>query len=98
MSQTVSRWYIHAEFHFVPPSPRAFMAPLPPHYRTLPDTTTSQTARAPLSSSPPMPKLQDTFAQLRAKKQIALMPFIPAGYPDLATTAACLPALEKAGA
>ncbi len=26
------------------------------------------------------------------------MPFIPAGYPDLATTAACLPELEKAGA
>ncbi|HEX8524268.1 MAG TPA: tryptophan synthase subunit alpha [Tepidisphaeraceae bacterium] len=45
-----------------------------------------------------MPKLADTFAQLRAKKQIALMPFIPAGYPDLETTAACLPALEKGGA
>jgi tryptophan synthase alpha chain len=45
-----------------------------------------------------MPKLQDTFAKLRAKKQIALMPFIPAGYPDLETTAACLPALEQAGA
>jgi tryptophan synthase alpha chain len=42
--------------------------------------------------------LRDTFAQLRSRKQIALMPFIPAGYPDLETTAACLPALEQAGA
>jgi tryptophan synthase alpha chain len=30
--------------------------------------------------------------------KIALMPFIPAGYPDLPTTAACIVALEKAGA
>jgi tryptophan synthase alpha chain len=45
-----------------------------------------------------MGRLADTFAQLRARGQIALMPFIPAGYPDLATTAACLTELEKAGA
>jgi tryptophan synthase alpha chain len=38
------------------------------------------------------------FRGLRAEKRLALMPFIPAGYPDLATTAALLPALEKAGA
>ncbi|MEO6434375.1 MAG: tryptophan synthase subunit alpha [Tepidisphaeraceae bacterium] len=42
--------------------------------------------------------LSETFAQLRQKNQIALMPFIPAGYPDLETTAKCLPALEAAGA
>ena len=39
-----------------------------------------------------------TFAELRAAKRIAMMPFIPAGYPDLETTAAALPALEAAGA
>jgi len=42
--------------------------------------------------------IADTFAQLRAKKQMAFMPFIPAGYPDLATTENVLPALERAGA
>lgn len=42
--------------------------------------------------------LSQTFASLREKRQIALMPFIPAGYPDLETTAALLPALEEAGA
>jgi tryptophan synthase alpha chain len=38
------------------------------------------------------------FERLGAKKQFAFMPFIPAGYPDLATTGALLPALENAGA
>jgi tryptophan synthase alpha chain len=42
--------------------------------------------------------LADTFQRLRSSRQIALMPFIPAGYPDLATTAAALPALEAGGA
>lgn len=45
-----------------------------------------------------MGKIDSTFAALREKRQLALMPFIPAGYPDLATTAALLPAMEKAGA
>jgi len=45
-----------------------------------------------------MPDIASTFAALRAKRQLALMPFIPAGYPDLATTAALLPVIEKAGA
>ena len=45
-----------------------------------------------------MGNIDSTFAALREKRQLALMPFIPAGYPDLATTAALLPALEKAGA
>ena len=42
--------------------------------------------------------IAQVFAELRAKKRIALMPFIPAGYPDLATTRALLPALERGGA
>jgi tryptophan synthase alpha chain len=42
--------------------------------------------------------IAQTFENLRAKKQIALMPFIPAGYPSLAATEAVLPALEAGGA
>src|SRR5262245_58438692 len=42
--------------------------------------------------------IAQTFESLRAKRQIALMPFISAGYPNLETTRATLPALEKAGA
>src|SRR6185295_20408658 len=45
-----------------------------------------------------MQRIPQTFATLRQKNHLALMPFIPAGYPDLATTAALLPALEQAGA
>src|SRR5687768_9415518 len=44
------------------------------------------------------PTIAETFAALKQKKQIAMMPFIPAGYPDLETTAAVLPALSQAGA
>src|SRR3954465_684847 len=42
--------------------------------------------------------IADTFAQLRQKKQIAFMPFVPAGYPDLQTTEKLLAAIESAGA
>src|SRR5258706_14008210 len=45
-----------------------------------------------------MGNIDSTFGALRERKQIALMPFIPAGYPDLATTAALLPGMERAGA
>jgi tryptophan synthase alpha chain len=38
------------------------------------------------------------FASLRGRGQIALMPFIPVGYPDLETTELALPALEAGGA
>ncbi len=38
------------------------------------------------------------LAAAKAAGRPALMPFIPAGYPDLASTAACIPALQKAGA
>ena len=41
--------------------------------------------------------LAQTFDGLRAKKQIAMMPFIAAGYPDIETTVATIPALEAAG-
>src|SRR3954468_12129319 len=50
------------------------------------------------AAATPRLSLADTFANLRAKKQIAMMPFIAAGYPDLETTLATLPALEQAGA
>ena len=49
-------------------------------------------------SSVPRRTIAQTFSALRASGQIALMPFLSAGYPDLATTAAILPALEAAGA
>ncbi|MDQ3438755.1 MAG: tryptophan synthase subunit alpha [Planctomycetota bacterium] len=42
--------------------------------------------------------IPDTFSDLRQQRQIAFMPFVPAGYPDLETTIATLPALEAAGA
>lgn len=42
--------------------------------------------------------IAQTFAQLRQQNRIALMPFIPAGYPSLDATAAVLPALEAGGA
>lgn len=42
--------------------------------------------------------IAQTFTCLRKTGRIGLMPFIPAGYPDLATTTAVLPELEKAGA
>lgn len=42
--------------------------------------------------------IRKTFDDLRARGRIGLVPFIPAGYPDLETTAACLPALQAGGA
>ncbi|CAN5668201.1 tryptophan synthase subunit alpha [soil metagenome] len=42
--------------------------------------------------------IQQTFQSLRAEQRIALMPFVPAGYPDLETTAACILSLQAAGA
>src|SRR4051794_19530722 len=46
-----------------------------------------------------MPRtIAETFAFLRATNDIALMPFVPAGYPDLETTNACILALQDAGA
>ena len=48
-------------------------------------------------STQPRQSISDVFAPLRQRKQIALMPFIPAGYPDLATTEVALAAIEAAG-
>jgi tryptophan synthase alpha chain len=48
--------------------------------------------------SPARRSISETFAELPKQQQIALMPFIPAGYPDLKTTAALLPAMEAGGA
>lgn len=44
------------------------------------------------------PALRDTFAKLRASGRPGLVSFIPAGYPDLDTTAASLLALQAGGA
>lgn len=44
------------------------------------------------------PSISQTFHSLRAANQIALMPFVPAGYPNLETTQACILALQDAGA
>ena len=43
-------------------------------------------------------RIDDIFSELRAEGRTALMPFVTAGYPSLATTAAIVPALEEAGA
>src|SRR5215469_5464371 len=40
----------------------------------------------------------ETFGALKTRGQIALVPFIPAAYPNLETTVACLHALEQSGA
>lgn len=42
------------------------------------------------------PSISETFAARQGR--IGLVPFVPAGYPDLETTAALLPALSDAGA
>jgi tryptophan synthase alpha chain len=45
-----------------------------------------------------MSRIAKAFADLRQRKRIALMPFIPAGYPNLDATKALIPALAAAGA
>ena len=45
-----------------------------------------------------MNRIDRIFSNLRAQGQKGLMPFLTAGDPDLATTAAMLPALQRAGA
>jgi tryptophan synthase alpha chain len=42
--------------------------------------------------------ISQVFAEHKSRGEIGLVPFIPAGYPDLPATAALLPALEQAGA
>lgn len=49
-------------------------------------------------SASPRRTIAQVFAELRHKKQLALMPFLSAGYPDLPTTAATIKAIEASGA
>jgi tryptophan synthase alpha chain len=42
--------------------------------------------------------IADTFHDFQTRGKIALIPFVPAGYPDLAATAAVIQACDKAGA
>jgi tryptophan synthase alpha chain len=42
--------------------------------------------------------IRQTFDDLRSRGHIGLMPFVPSGYPDLQTTAACLLGAERGGA
>lgn len=42
--------------------------------------------------------IRQTFDSLRTNGRIGLMPFLPAGFPDLETTVESLPALESGGA
>src|SRR5438105_2330009 len=42
--------------------------------------------------------LKEIFADLRTRKRVGVLPFIPAGYPDLNAMRQLLPALERAGA
>ncbi len=51
-----------------------------------------------MSNTKAVGKIRQSLSNLHQPGRIALMPFIPAGYPDLSTTAACIIALEKAGA
>lgn len=51
-----------------------------------------------IQTKPGLKTLKQTFDELRAKGQIGLMPFVPAGFPDLETTALALESLEQAGA
>jgi tryptophan synthase alpha chain len=50
------------------------------------------------STAPAIPRISDTFNRLRASKRIGFIPFVPAGYPDLATTQAAIRALNASGA
>lgn len=43
------------------------------------------------------PSVRQAFEALRKRGGIGLVPFIPAGYPDLKTTAACLLAAQRGG-
>jgi len=45
-----------------------------------------------------MSRIADTFTSLREKKRIAMMPFVAAGFPDLATSMNVIAELQNAGA
>jgi len=46
----------------------------------------------------PRLSIADAFAELKQRGRIGLLPFVPAGFPDLATTQAILPAMVRGGA
>lgn len=45
-----------------------------------------------------MERIRSTFERTRRERRVALMPYLPVGYPDLETTLALAPALAAAGA
>jgi tryptophan synthase alpha chain len=45
-----------------------------------------------------MSRIAATFARLRAEQRVALMPYLTVGFPERASTAELVPALEAAGA
>jgi tryptophan synthase alpha chain len=57
-----------------------------------------QQQTSPPASHPRRTTIPQTFAALRSARRIGLLPFLPAGYPDLATTGAALLAMERGGA
>jgi tryptophan synthase alpha chain len=46
----------------------------------------------------PHPSLQQVFTDLKSRRQLGLVAFVPAGYPDMETTRAVLSAFERGGA
>ena len=50
------------------------------------------------SNVPSASRVAAAFAGLRQRRELGLAPFVAAGYPDLSTTVALLPALERGGA
>jgi tryptophan synthase alpha chain len=55
-------------------------------------------ALKPMASIPTRLSIRSTLGAAREQHRIALMPFVASGFPDLASTAAVLPALEAGGA
>jgi tryptophan synthase alpha chain len=51
-----------------------------------------------MQSTASNPSIRETFKDLYARNRIGLVPFLPAGFPDLETTAACMLALQAGGA
>lgn len=45
-----------------------------------------------------MSRIADTFAELKSKNHIAMMPFVAAGFPDLDTSLKVITSLQEAGA
>jgi tryptophan synthase alpha chain len=58
----------------------------------------TQTAPAAAGSAGKPRSFRQTFETLRGRGHIGLLPFVPAGYPDLQTTATCLVGAERGGA